>query len=131
MPRWICEHCNAEMTVRADLLGTRRKCRACGKESEVIDADVIRLDPQPEYVAPLPAVESVSRVAKLALLVPCAICLLAGVIVLAAGSELGGIAVVYAIGIAMLTAVLWPIYTMADDTRANRKLLEEIASRKN
>jgi len=39
MPTWICQHCNAKMTVVSSLVGQVKPCAKCGTESLVVDED--------------------------------------------------------------------------------------------
>lgn len=140
MPNWICPFCRAKMTVKTELLGQVRPCPKCKQESTIEDCDTIApplpVEALPESYSKLKSDkasatenasgdESIGNVARGMLLLVTAIFLLYGAIGEGNGQRNNGFP--SACGVLFLAAILWPIYTMARDTRANRRLLEQIA----
>lgn len=146
MPKWICENCGASMTVKDSHIGTEQACIKCGQRS-IVPAGIetnpftamlakdgvqpdVTLPSQPDNSIRLPE-ESVSSSAKTA----CVVIILVAVLlaILVAGSQRGAESAVFwagiAIGLTVQAVMIWPFYTMADDTRANRRLLEALVNR--
>lgn len=117
MPTWICPTCSASMTVSESAIGQREFCTACKRKAVVIDAS--KAGPEVPITSFSKAILSIVAVVETALAFGFAMSGPKGfelMLVLLAGAISTGIALV----------VVWPIYTMVEDTRANRRLLEEL-----
>lgn len=135
MPRWICPSCNATMTVKPSHIGQTAACVSCGKKSEVTDSDAIAnmlQDDPPAEVRPPgwvpPRGESVCDLAKGMLMTAVFLMVAGGVLTLNRGGP-GVALLVSAVVLVVQMILIWPFYTMADDTRANRRLLDQIVKR--
>lgn len=155
MPRWICSSCSTIMKVKSEHVGTLQRCRSCGVEEVVVDADRIPwsnspMPPRAQARTPLPestssdlnseelidkspSGESVTQAARNTMLVIGSFSTFFGVVLTVALMQseidaMGGVILLVS-GIVSLiqTILVWPVYTMADDTRINRRLLEQIA----
>lgn len=152
MPRWICPSCNTSMKVKADLVGTLQRCLSCDAEDLVIDADAVSL-PRPMMPPPMPTpivqvatpsappevtiepegAEFVTTGARI-------LCVLIPILAISVGALMrdnpemkssGSYLVFTGIAAAIEVCLIWPFYTMCDDTRANRRLLQKIADNLN
>lgn len=149
MPTWICPFCEAEMTVKPQLVGQVRACPKCEQESTITDAAVpapARLPPrQSRQPDPQPA-ESESRGVSAATAVALGnventgltsvmlaqgllvIVALASALMLLFGFSADAPAHLIPSGLGGLISVVisWPIYSIANESYRSRKLLEEI-----
>lgn len=149
MPTWICPFCDAQMTVKPSLIGQQRPCAACGKQSEVIESleqqpgvdsfpDVVN-PPRPLRVTQSQAVKKAANIEDQnltsVLLVQGVLSIVAIVSAIVAITGFTGrdrsASMQIQLGLTGLMTVLisWPIYTTANETYRNRKLLEEILKR--
>jgi hypothetical protein len=126
MPRWICRTCHAVMQVDTEMLGQYQRCARCGRESEVIDSDAVTTAQTSPPAGLLPP-QLVSHNARSLLIVLTLLPFIMGGVML--GLKYPGGFHLLCLGVGMLVNVVlvWPFYTMADDTRANRIILERIA----
>lgn len=145
MPTWVCPFCEAEMSVKPQLIGQVRPCPKCEQESTITDAAgpvATRLPPrasrpteseqpatiQAAAVASLTGIENetlTSVVLAQGLLglvaVGSGLCLL-----FALTSEAKGQLLTLGISGLISVVIAWPIYTIANETYRSRKLLQAI-----
>ena len=135
MPKWICPHCDAVMNVKPEHLGQTAACVSCGRKSEVKDAAAIaaileddppREDLQPAAPPTLPRAETVSDTAKGVLMTTVFLMVTVGVLTMGAPGRPGIALLISAVVLVVQMILIWPFYTMADDTRTNRRLLEQM-----
>lgn len=125
MPRWICPNCSAAQTVPDSDPSLLVTCWKCGHAAK-----------RPTAVPSAPASENsnaqddreeqVSGAAKMLILVGSLGPIGVGVLALMTDNPAAGVyllAVGFTIGVQAI--LVWPIYTMVDDTRAIRRLLEQ------
>lgn len=133
------------MQVDESILGHVRPCAKCGVMSEVVDSNSsksgILLPPSEmetqkfdekkirDAVALIAGPGSVSVAARLLSIAIPATGLILGLVLVNAtrSTEFGHLLCYAALAAGFQVILVWPFYTMADDTRANRRLLEQIA----
>ncbi len=133
------------MQVDESVLGHVKPCAKCGVMSEVVDSNSsksgIRLpasetetqnfDEQmiKDAVASSADPGSVSVAARLLSIAIPVMGLMLGILLVNASRapQFGHLLCYMAMAAGFQVILVWPIYTMADDTRANRRLLEQIA----
>lgn len=124
MPKWNCPDCGATHAIADDKIGTLVTCLKCGRDAI---SEVAKQHPSVDKGSRKPPREYVANVAKALLACASLGLMIVGAAVLSSDKPaMGGY--VFAVGFAIgIQAVLvWPIYTMAEDARASRRLLERV-----
>lgn len=130
MPRWVCPFCRAKMSVRDGHLGQSRPCANCKRSSVVEDCDrtddVGVLDQFPDDRLALPKLiqkePAIGVVAKFMLIATGACGVLA--VAIQDHAEIKSLAFAGIVSTGLLAVILWPFYTMANDTRSILRILQ-------
>jgi uncharacterized protein YbaR (Trm112 family) len=127
MPNCVCPKCSTLLNVREDLVGQEIACVECGAVFKVTDNVPVITMPSPPAEFWEPSNEFVGIWGKFLLVVTPITLLVMGMTSRPrwAGTQLEQLALIVAIQAVMV----WPFYTMSNDMRKCRRLLERIANK--
>lgn len=127
MPNCVCPKCSTLLNVREDLVGQEITCVECGVVFKVTDNVPVITMPPPPAESRWPHEEYVGIWGKFLLVVTPITLLVMGVTSRPrwSGTQFEQLALIVAIQAIML----WPFYTMSNDMRKCRRLLERIANK--
>lgn len=134
MPTWVCRLCGLQMSVAPEVVGKTRACERCGQQSVVESVNTGRMSADVTQNAMVPHVNlnripdsDVGSWAKLFFALVPMILGLAAIYYWNVNEAHAFVLAYVAGGFLVQGIVMWPIYTMANETRENRRLLAEIA----